>query len=98
MIAKATGKFDVTCPACGEKRTLDAKEFDTKVVESREKSGMGEEKHYAATNDYKCPKCAKDIEVEIEFWEYPKGILETMSVNVNGKEEPGASFDVVFVD
>lgn len=98
MIVKATGKFDVVCPACGEKMGLDAKDFALEVVESHEKPGMGKEQHYAATDEYKCPKCGKGVEVEIEVWEYPIGVMETKRVNVNGKEDPKASFDVEFID
>ncbi len=69
----------VTCPSCKQIATVDIKLKNIEVVENYEKE-MGNEVHYQDTVEYQC-KCKSKLEIPIDIWEYPVGVINLKQVN-----------------
>lgn len=62
----------VKCKGCNAKNILIAEDFE--VVESHERE-MGAESCHSSHADGECVECNKHMELKIDLWEYPVGVL-----------------------
>lgn len=77
--------IQITCENCGEVLTLDLEDYDLswEVVESDER-GMGAEIHHQAIVYEECPECESEITIILDAWEYPMGMFNMSSIEIEG--------------
>lgn len=87
----------VKCSNCGRTHKHNKTEFDLDFdYISSSKRSMGAEKQYQAEEVFGC-KCGNDITVTFELWEYPEGVHNYDSVEVdNGELLESFNFTVDF--
>lgn len=75
----------LTCESCGDVFSLDLEDYDLswEIVESDER-GMGAEIHHQAIVYEECPECESEITITLDAWEYPMGIFNTSSIEIEG--------------
>lgn len=73
----------VKCSKCCHEISVAAEDFNFEPVESHER-GMGPEVHHLATWERLCGGCGEEMSFEIDVWENPSGVYETMDVTPYG--------------
>jgi hypothetical protein len=73
------------CAACGthSKTDYEKLDLDYELTGGGERS-MGTENQYTAETDLYCTVCEHRIEARFEIWEYPVGIMNYTSVELDG--------------
>jgi len=80
----------VKCKRCQTINTTAIDDFQEPNTESNERN-MGYETGYSWTLEITCTKCENELEIIVEAWEYPIGILnytEFETVGCSFVEEP----------
>ena len=79
----------IRCDNCGELFEINADDFAFNwEVESSDERGMGPECEYVSYENYECPSCKQDNDIELHVWEYPVGAFNDQDIYVsNGSIE-----------
>ena len=79
----------IRCDNCGELFEIDVNDFQFEwQVESSDERAMGPECEYVSYENFKCPSCGQDNDIELHIWEYPMGAFNDQDIDVsNGSIE-----------
>lgn len=74
----------VCCDNCGKLFEIDTNNFyfDWQVESVSERS-MGPESEYVSYENFECPSCKQENEIELHVWEYPVGAFNYQEINVS---------------
>ena len=73
----------VICNKCHKEHTRGDDEFQPQLEGTEERS-MGTESFYSDTIVFECDNCKNELEIELNFWEYPIGALNYSDVKTTG--------------
>ena len=74
----------IRCDNCGELFEIDANDFSFDwEVESSEERGMGIENEYVSHENFDCPTCNQENDIELHVWEYPVGVFNYQDIDVS---------------
>lgn len=75
----------VRCDTCGELFEVDPDDFnfdwDSSYADDR---SMGCEMEYESYEVCECPNCRKQIDLTLQIWEYPVGIINYQNIEIDG--------------
>lgn len=79
----------IRCDNCGELFEIDANDFFFDwEIESSDERGMGTECEYVSYENFECPSCNQENDIELHVWEYPVGVFNYQEIDVsNGSIE-----------
>lgn len=81
---KIEGNFSVKCE-CGKLHPFESEEADFDAVSSTEKAN-GVETGYKWNIDFDCSRCGRNILVDYDVFEYPKGKFDREKIFVGNRE------------
>ena len=83
---KSTVSLLIRCDNCHELFEVYADELNygwTSDVEDSDR-GMGEEWIHESDEECECPNCESQIDIKLQIWEYPKGVMNMQNIEVDG--------------
>lgn len=79
--------FVLQCENCNEEFKVYESELNWEWESSGTwERGMGPETEWIDVEQISCPNCDQDIELTIELWEYPTGVLNNVQMSCDGAE------------
>ena len=74
----------IRCDNCGELFEIDANDFFFDwEIESSDERGMGTECEYVSYENFECPSCNQENDIELHVWEYPVGVFNYQEIDVS---------------
>lgn len=94
MSVRQTNGIEVECPN-GHRIVIPKEDWDFGIdeVENKSEHGMGGEiNHRYSVSGYRCPQCDREIDANVDVWEYPSGAIETIGKSPNVVGDVKGSF------
>ena len=78
----------INCEECEHKHFIDESSFEIEIVDvdPGRDSGLGATNHYSGEYELSCENkdCENNMTIEVDYWEYPVGSLESSEFKANG--------------
>ena len=89
------GQLSIACKNCSHLNSINCNDLSFDEVEHEERSG-GNETHHQAAIDITCAKCDQSIDGNYDVWEYPDGVINHESADINnGTSVHGCNISII---